>query len=228
MKYIYIIILFCFISWHSFAQSPSLAGSYLAHYGNQAALYYGREQLKYPLTISGHPYWGQSNYVKAKLLYNDILYDDVLVKIDMYRKELIVQSPNPPYNVVLENSRIGYIRINDTTIVYLNAQISKKQKPQGNFFIIHKGGKFQVLERQTVQLTEEKDNTRIQQSFVRKSDYFVYDGNAYYKLKNKTSLKKIFKNKKDLISKYVHEHKPDFKTHTGEAFSAVIKFIENK
>ncbi|MBP1676405.1 MAG: hypothetical protein H6Q20_964 [Bacteroidetes bacterium] len=227
MRNITLFLLLFFCTYGMSQQTmDSLVAGYFSHYSNQVALFYGKEQVKYPLTIDGHPYYGRSSYVNAQLKYNDILYKNVPVKIDLYRNELIVQSPNPPFNVILDNSRVDHVRINDSLFVFIPP--TELYKPvAGSYVIKLTDGSYKLYKKQNVSYEEAKDNTTVRRYFSRYVTYYLYDGNSYYKLKGKNSLLKIFKNQKRALSAFVRQNHLNFSANPDKAYIAALNFINS-
>lgn len=84
----------------------------------QSVIYHGKEQLKYPTSIRNHPYLKSEKYVPGDLSFEGILYKDVKMRLDLYKNELLLFSPDNRYNIVLPSDRVDYAEFHGYHIFY--------------------------------------------------------------------------------------------------------------
>ena len=90
------------------ARAQDAVDDYVSSAAGQSVIYHGKEQLKYPTSIRNHPYLKSEKYVPGDLSFEGILYKDVKMRLDLYKNELLLFSPDNRYNIVLPSDRVDY------------------------------------------------------------------------------------------------------------------------
>ena len=90
------------------ARAQDAVDDYVSSAAGQSVIYHGKEQLKYPTSIRNHPYLKSEKYVPGDLSFEGILYKDVKMRLDLYKNELLLLSPDNRYNIVLPSDRVDY------------------------------------------------------------------------------------------------------------------------
>ena len=98
------------------ASADSLVVAYMKEAGSFSALYYGNPYQGYP-PAKNHPFLKDILYAKALLVYQDVVYPEVMIRLDMCRDELIVQTPDFR-NVVLAPEKVEYAELHGKHIIY--------------------------------------------------------------------------------------------------------------
>ena len=88
------------------ARAQDAVDDYVSSAAGQSVIYHGKEQLKYPTSIRNHPYLKSEKYVPGDLSFEGILYKDVKMRLDLYKNELLLFSPDNRYNIVLRSGRL--------------------------------------------------------------------------------------------------------------------------
>lgn len=100
------------------ARAQDAVDDYVSSAAGQAVIYHGKEQLKYPTSIRNHPYLKSEKYVPGDLSFEGILYKDVKMRLDLYKNELLLLSPDNRYNIVLPSDRVDYAEFHGYDIFY--------------------------------------------------------------------------------------------------------------
>ena len=90
------------------ARAQDAVDDYVSSAAGQSVIYHGKEQLKYSTSIKNHPYLKSEKYVPGDLSFEGILYKGVKMRLDLYRNELLLLSPDNRYNIVLPSDRVDY------------------------------------------------------------------------------------------------------------------------
>ena len=90
------------------ARAQDAVDDYVSSAAGQSVIYHGKEQLKYPTSIRNHPYLKSEKYVSGDLSFEGILYKGVKMRLDLYKNELLLLSPDNRYNIVLPSDRVDY------------------------------------------------------------------------------------------------------------------------
>lgn len=205
------------------AQDP--ARDYLVAAGNQAVIYHGKEQVKYPPNILNHPYLGEDTYEAGDLSFEGILYKDVKMRIDLCRGELMVLSADNRFNIILPGDRVDYARLRGYHIFYHFPDSSKGCPPEGYYLRLYDSG-LKVLERQSFILFRKTVGLEVESSFIRTVKYYVYKDGVYYTVKSKGSVLRLFKERKAELARFIRQEQFNFKEDPERSIVEVVKEYE--
>lgn len=206
-----------------FAQDP--VQSYFAVAGNQAVIYHGKEQLKYPPNLLNHPYLVSDTYETGELSFEGILYQNVKMRLDLNREELTILSPDNRLNIILPSDRVDYANLRGYHIFYHYTDNTKGCPPNGYYLKLHDSG-LKVLERQTSVLFQTIKDGEIESSFANTVRYYVLKEGVYYNVKSKGSVLKVLKDRKAELGRFIRREKLDFKRGTEKAIVEVVREYE--
>lgn len=82
-----------------------------------ALIYNGKEYSRYEKQTTNHPYLVNAEFEEGTISSGKTLYPGLLMKLDLFRDELVLQSPKKLYPVVAEKDRIDYILLNGYHII---------------------------------------------------------------------------------------------------------------
>jgi hypothetical protein len=63
---------------------------YFAQRGEELAIYKGVHHVGYLASIEGHAYFQSPDWQKGSVLYDNILYENIIMKYDLYKDQLLV------------------------------------------------------------------------------------------------------------------------------------------
>jgi hypothetical protein len=185
---------------------------YMRIAGNQSALFYGIEQIGHP-RLSNHPYLIDEQYAQARLSFNGIIYPEVMLRLDLNRGELIIQSSDFR-NIVLSPENVDFAELHGRHIIYFRHDNLPGSPPTGYYFLLH-SGETRVLKRQTAVLRI--DQHRREQNFIFLSQIFLYKDGAYHTIRNRRELLRILYPHRRELRQYISANRLRFR-HNAEGF----------
>ena len=184
------------------------ANKYMQESGAFSALYYGNEYEGYPRT-KNHPFLKDLQYAKVQLSYQNVVYPDVSLRLDVYRGELIVQSPMY-HEIVLFPEKVNYAVLHGLFVVYLQKD-SLPGCPSDGYYILHYSGKNKVLEKVNALLLEKTSPNHMERFFEFSSHYYILLDGVIYSIKGKKGLLKVLHPYKKELSQYISSRKLSFR-----------------
>lgn len=228
MKHITPLLLIFFMVCPLYGQQPTSYQtiiSYLSEAKEYAVLYNGKEQIPYAPGITNHPYLVTNEYTSGTICYNNVVYEQIQMRFDLYKDEIMVRPPNKPYNIILEKEKINYVLLNGVRIVpYKKGQYSNV--PAGNFTILLNEGAYLVIANYTVSLKESISGTAVEGTFRFKRRYYLCKEGICYPIFNKKSILKLFPDKKNELDSYARQQKLKFRKDPEGAFVAIVEQYE--
>ena len=165
---------------------------YLAGTKEYSILYSGKLEIPYDLRYENHPYLETDKFVQGTLCYNNVVYQDVFMRLDLFRDELIVYFPDNINRVVLEKEKFNYAILNGYSII-----TSTNETKQGTTYVLQlKDGTFPIIKNYRIRNIEKNSNNGVKRSFYIQEQYFVYINDTAHLVRNKNALLKLFPDRK--------------------------------
>lgn len=205
--------------------SEAIIQDYLSKAKEYSVIYSGKLQYPYDPNIVNHPYLTTSEYSEGSLSYNNIVYTKVLMRLDLYKDELIVLTPDKLYNVFLENEKFEYARFNDYLVIP-SVQNRWKDAPSGKYILLLHDGKYSVIKKYLLDLQTRVQSTHVEREFTIKERYYICKDGRCYSVKSKGSVLKLFPDKKRELNSYAKMHKLNFGKNTESAIVEMVKHYE--
>lgn len=185
-----------------------------------AALFSGKEHEKYPLHFSNQPWLQNSEYTPGILYVGGRMYPDVLMKLDLFRDELVISPGKSPFNIV---AKADSAQLHGTTIHFLPS--SNVQAPSGYVEVLHNGNrklyrKYQLLQRQVV------ESGRVVYRFETLSAYWLLSGNQFYKITRIADLYPHFQVERRAIRHFVTEQQLNFRKNPETTLSRLMNYLD--
>jgi len=183
-----VLLLLCFravIAQEHKQISDNAAIAYLNVSSINSALYYGSIYEGYP-RANNHPYLTDILFAQARLSYQQIIYPEVLLKWDLHRDELIVQSPDFR-NIVLFPEKVALAELHGKQVIYFRSDSLPGCPPTGYYFLLHSGD-CKVMGKTSAKMIEKIIPGRIERHFEFKTRYYLFKNGEYHLIRNKKSV----------------------------------------
>lgn len=204
---------------------PQIVKDYIAEVKDPAVIFNGKEQTSYFSGLTNHPYLVTPEYSPAEIRHNQVEYKDMMLRLDMYRDELLIRLPDRPYNVVLEPEKVNRVILNGYTIVPIS-RYSWENAPMGNYALLLYEGKSLVIRKDQVVLNQKISIDNVSYTFMFKERVYICIDNVCYRVTNKKSVLKLFPGKKKELDAYAKQQKLNFTKNREQAAVAIVKQYE--
>jgi len=216
LKYIYIICLlfslvFCteLLFAQNVRQIDNVVIDYMQFADNQSVLYYGNLQEGHP-RASNHPYLKEMQYAKARLSYRNIIYPEVMLRLDLNRNELVILSPNN-HNIVLFSENVDFAELHDQHIIFFRRD-SLSGSPSTGYYTVLYSENCKVLKKQTATMTvKNTGSTTQEQYYVFRNYFYLYKDDTYHTIRNKRGLLKALNPHKKELKQFISTNKLSFR-----------------
>ena len=182
--------------------------AYMQTSGNSSALYNGEEYEKY-LRTTNHPYLADNMFVHAQLSYQNVLYPDVLLRYDMHKDKLVIQSPNL-YEIVLFDENVEFAEMFGKHIFYFQKDTIPGCPPSGYYILLHAGNS-KVMEKRNASLVETAVSGSMLRYFIFSTRYYLFMDGEYFMVKNKQDFLKILSPYKKELKRFISTRHLNFK-----------------
>lgn len=177
---------------------------YMQQSGGSSALYYGNEYEGYPRTTN-HPFLKDIQFEKTQLSYQNVVYPEVWLRLDLNRDELIVRSPTLR-EIVLFPQKVDFAILHGLHVFYFQND-SLPGCPSGGYYILLYSGKCKVLEKINAPLLEKTTTNRLDRYFEFSSQYYLFLDGKYYNIKGKNGLLNVLQPYKKELKQFISSRK---------------------
>jgi hypothetical protein len=182
-------------------------------------LYNGPFHYSYPILTRGSPYFSGDAWQKGSVTYEDIIYDDVLMKYDLVKDQLIVMiEEQGRLPLELFSPRIKEFSYNGLKFIYIprNFPLSLKE----GFYQQLSNGKITALCKSENTLEEIIVDNEIKWRISQKKRYFIIDNKHSRTINRQKDLMEAVKDHRQQISNYLKERKLKFKKNKEQVIVA--------
>jgi len=212
----------------SFRQASinKLVALYHTSVGPASNLYNGTQYEFYPFPFQeSHPYFETSSFTSGTVTYSGVTYTGVPLLYDIVRDELVLLHYDSIHRVSLVNENTASFSLAGHHFIRIERDSTQKVLPAGFYDELHQG-QVSFLVKRTKDLEEVIDNRNVVSRVVYKKRYFVLNGGAYYAVKNKKALLRLFKDKKNEIQQFIKQDKISFKRNEEMAMKSVVAYYD--
>ncbi|MDR1499565.1 MAG: hypothetical protein LBI58_01140 [Tannerellaceae bacterium] len=213
------------------AQQQEAADDYLAQASGYASIYNGKEGYSYPRYILNHPYWGDAgDYRQGSLSYDGIMYTNVWMRLDLYRDELLVRSPDRRFEIALYAGLMDYAVAEPYYIARLDGEKDGggRDLPEGYYIRLY-DGRCQVWKRETKHLTQSRNEYSglVDTYFERRVIFYVRMEGVYHAVRNEASLLRLFPSGGKEIKRYMRRRKLSFRKAPETVIVDIVRRYEH-
>jgi len=194
----------------------SVSIDYLKAANKSATLYYGIEYEGYA-QVKNPPYLTKSPCLKSSLSYRGVMYPEVCLRLDLWKDELAVFSPDLRYFILFPED-VEFAELMDKHLIYHKRDAFPNSPATGYYFLLYDSD-YKVLEKQYATFVQKDKTIRTTwtvMDFSIKTRYYLFKDGVYHPIKNKnTLLKTLYPYKKEL-KQFISSQRLSFRRDAAE------------
>jgi hypothetical protein len=199
-------------------KSDQLAVEYLKIVAEESVIYFGSLQEALPRTTN-HPYLFWQEYAKARLSYLGAIYPEAMLRLDVYRHELVVLSPDNKH-VVLIPDNVDYAELHGKHAIYFQPDNLPGCPSKGYYFLLHSGN-CKLMERQNASLNR-KDNSSNEQHYIISTRFYLLKDGAYQTIRTKRGLLQALQPYKKELKRFISANHLNFRKNPEECIVQTV------
>ncbi len=169
---------------------------YYSQRRSESSIYSGTMHYGYSSTIEGIPYFQSNDWQNGSLVYENVLYKNVLMRYDEVKGKLIVtENPNGGISISLFSPRVSEFSFAGSRFVYFNKKNEKSSLAEG-FYRQIVAGKITAYARTVKEIIEKIEGNTLLRKIEAKTKYYILKNGEYYSVTNKKNLLNILKEHK--------------------------------
>ena len=200
--------------------------NYLQQAAYYAEMYNGKiEEIYNAVLYKELPYYKNAEFTETTIVYKNKIYPNQKARLDLFREQLAVVSPEKQYAIVVGSSNVGKIYMYGKTFVWLTPPKDSRLTP-GYYMQLFEGKEIQLFCKEKYTPRKSLENEYTVFYFDYKIRYYLLYNNRYYTVKNKALFVKLFPQYKKYINKFVKDHQLNFRQNPAESLASLAAYCE--
>lgn len=178
----------------------------------------------YASSIEGYAYFHSSDWQQGTVVYDHILYENVVMKYDLVKDQLIV-SPRDfkGLNISLYSPRVEQFSFSDFNFIWLNGS-GQQSFSTGGFYQVLISGDITMLARRSKEITEITGGLTVLRKFKEKANYYLLKDGLVTLVESMSDLLSVVKDRKKEIQQFLSGKKLKHKRSPQQTILESIKF----
>jgi hypothetical protein len=174
-------------------------------------LYNGSEYVDYDNYIDGHQYFESDELEDGVVHYDGALYQGVPLLYDVRLDQVITENLAGPLRIRLVSEKVRYFTLLNHTFVRIVADSTQQGGVRTGFYDQLYDGNVQVLAKRVKLIHEQVSSGRVEKHFYGRDRHFIRKAGQFYPVKRKSSVLRVFDDRKKELQKFLREQKIRFK-----------------
>jgi hypothetical protein len=190
--------------------SPSLKNAinyFQESAGTQSILYSGVRHEGYTADIQGSAYFMSEEWKRGNVYFDDILFNDVPLRYDEVKDELLTLLPDGKIAISLVGERVDRFTIEGHTFIRLDSNNNSLQ----GFYDLLRNGKTSVLVKRRKILNENATRDGIIKNLLSEDKYYLKTGDKYFAVRSIGNVLDALSDKRNEIKLLIKNRKLDMK-----------------
>lgn len=177
------------------------------------ALYNGREYLEYYHTIhEGHPFFHAVPFGKGSVIYDDILYENVYLKYDIVRDQVLIKEPSGIFSLILFPDKLGYFTVHGGTFIRVVNNGTDNALATGMYQQLWNGTYATLLKKEKKTIQTNVSQLEGVRNYIDSSvNYYIQTADGYHAVSTQRGILGILKDKKNELQAYIRKNKLKFR-----------------
>jgi hypothetical protein len=194
----------------------------------ESNLYNGSEYPGYPLRFTeGHQFFKTNELVNGSIVYDDVLYENVPMQIDLIAEHVIINCFGGGYLMQLINENISGFKLLDHTFIRIARDSANSNVISTGFYDQLYAGNLTVLKKEQKKIKENVSIfTGVTGIVTENNFYYLKKAGKFYNVKNKNSLLKVLQDKKKEIKQFISKNKLKFKKDPDNVLIQIARYYD--
>jgi hypothetical protein len=197
---------------------------YHAQRGEESALYNGINHEGYSRSIEGHAYFESADWQRGSVVYDHILYENIMMKYDLFKDQLIVTSRETGgMFITLFSPRVQqfsfpayhFIRIDKTSGSFSLSPGFYQQLVQGKLIAYAKRIKT---------ISERIEDRTFYQKFEETAKYYLFKDGNYYPVKNEGDILTVVRDRRKEVQQFLSGKNLKYRKNPEGTITAAAQF----
>jgi hypothetical protein len=191
---------------------------------NELPIYNGLRHQLYSASLEGIPYFESLDWFTGSVVYDDVLYDSIILRYDQVKDEVIVaQDRSTAVFISLYSPRVKGFSFNGIKFIRISDTTGYSSLRSGFYQQLVKG-KATVLTRNAKTIDEKIDGTTLTYVVKNNVRYYIRKDDQYHLIKNQGDLLDVLKDHRKEIQKFLSDSELKYRREPKQTIIAVTEF----
>jgi len=191
--------------------------------GKEAAIYNGVLHHGYPSFIEGIAYFLADNWEQGRIIYDNILYEDISMKYDLLTDQVVIVSKEKgSVPLSLYSPRVKEFSFAGLKFIHSNEVSGMASLQEGIYQELVKGRASAYCRSEKI-IWERISGDKLLRSFEEKKRYYIIKDNRSYLITKKKDLLNALKDQKKIVQDVLKSKRMKFRKNIKEIIIAVTE-----
>lgn len=193
-----------------------------------SGLYNGIEYKAHSPLILGSPFYLANDWSKGTVVYNQVLYKNVLIKYDAFADQLVALLFNEALPYVLNRTQVQSFDLLNHHFVYIEADSLQREYPaKSGFYNQLYNGKTEVLFKVSKSIENYSNINQNESRYIDKFTIYLRNRNNYYPISNNKSVLNALQDRKKEVQQYIKSNHLKISKNTMDALVQVAAYYDS-
>lgn len=193
--------------------------------GDQTGLYNGSQYGAYAfLFAEGHPFFKENKPGTGSVVYDNVLYENVLLQFDEVQEVLVMDSASR--RIQLLNERISQFRLFNNHFIRIIKDTGNAVLVRTGFYDLLYEGNTSLLKKEEKIIRDDVATGELLRFIDIHEFYYLKRNNTYYSIQNKKSVLSFFKDHKKDIRQYIRKNKLSYRKDKDNMLAKVTAYYD--
>lgn len=196
--------------------------------GGSARLYNGSQYKDYELHDydTGHPYFYSDDWTIGSIHYDGQYSTNVYLLYNLTLEKVIIENPFDNSKIELIKDKIARFSMAGHDFVKLSADSSSQSAVRSGFYDVLYDGRVKVYAKRSKEIVQKIESGLEKKKFIERNKYFIYKNGSYFPVKSKSSVLRVFNDRKTGLKKQLVKNKMVFKENREFSISRLARFYD--
>lgn len=192
--------------------------------GPNSPVYRGYEYLPNVLPATGNSFFLSAEWQDGIVCIDDKVYKHLPLLYDIYQDQLVLQSWNKIYRILLDPTTVQWFTIGAHYFIHIgsNDSLVNNFLPSGYYEELIRGPIMLIAKR--IKTLPAPTSTGTVRTFAEKDSYYIRKGNRYYRVRSERSVLRVLGDHRKVIKQYLRKNEIRFNLDREAAMIAIIKY----
>ncbi len=204
------------------------ASVYFQSLGEQSGIYRGTEYTGFPYRLkSGHQFFESEAISYGSVFYDGILYENVPMRLDIIKDQLVVRYVDQVSGISLHNEKIDFFSLHNHYFIHIKEDnLNPPSIPPGFYDRVYDGGIDVLVNRSKGTLKEVSVEGNFITILKQKNNFFLKKEGVYYPVESSGSVLKVLGSKQKEIQEFLKKSNIKFRKDPENAIVRMVKYYD--
>jgi hypothetical protein len=196
---------------------------YFTQRGEESAIYNGLQHDEYAPSIEGHAYFQSPAWQNGWVKYDNMLYENIIMKYDLLKDQLIVAPKDSgEIFIALFSPRVSEFSFNG--FHFVRAEKAEENALTTGFYQQLVQGKITALAKRAKIIEEKVIGTTVTHNFQEEVKYYLCKTGTCYPIKNEKSILEVMNDQRKEIQQFLSKNKLNYRKSPERTIREVAEF----